>query len=145
MVPLSNSLQPCSAHGHLPINRADLICRARKPAAICAYTHPSIRARPTVYGYSQRWLIIIIMKILLSHWPIKTADGLLILVPHKTLHRTVIILAFTRSSHHGALESHSSAWHGQNGSGLGRAKKERKEGKCTYYYSGPPPARRGYN
>ena len=43
-----NPLQLCSAHGHLPVDWADRMCRTRKPAAIRAQLHPRARARSRV-------------------------------------------------------------------------------------------------
>ena len=40
-----NPLQLCSAPGDFPVDRADLMCRTRKPAAIRAQLHPRARAR----------------------------------------------------------------------------------------------------
>ena len=47
-----NPVQLCSAHGDFPVDWADLICRMRKPAAICAQLHPRARARSRVQGHS---------------------------------------------------------------------------------------------
>ena len=55
MRPLARSqkfLQLCSAPGAFPVDWADLICRTRKPAAICAQHHQWAKARPRVQRYS---------------------------------------------------------------------------------------------
>ena len=59
------SLQLCGADGapgDFQIIWADLICRRRKTATICAQLHPWTRARPRVQGYSVQGDLLLHLK-----------------------------------------------------------------------------------
>ena len=57
-----NPLQLCSAHGDFPVDRAYLMCRTRKPAAIRAQLHPRARARSRVQGHSIKGCLLLHLK-----------------------------------------------------------------------------------
>ena len=57
-----NSLQLSSAHGHFITDWADLICRTKKPAAICAQLHPQARAKSRVHGHSIKGGLLLHLK-----------------------------------------------------------------------------------